>query len=75
MGKTTDPASLRSEVNDAVMSTVRGGLRVLGGMVEIAAGATRLLIDTAIKAVEAAEGAVKSTEVDEEDPKAKPKSQ
>jgi hypothetical protein len=69
MGKTTDPAPLRSEVNDAVLSTVRGGLRALGGIVQVAAGVTRLLVDTAIKVVEAAEGAVMPTGGDEEDQK------
>jgi len=66
MGKTTDPASLRSEVNDAVLSTVRGGLRALGGMVQVAAGVTRLAIDTAIKVVEVANRAVAPKGGDEE---------
>jgi hypothetical protein len=69
MAKTTDPADLRAEVNDAILSTVRGGLRILGGMVQVAAGVTRLLIDTAIKAVEAAEEAVEPAEADEAEPK------
>jgi hypothetical protein len=67
MVKMTDPAPSRSQLNDAILSTVRGGLRILGGIVQMAAGVTRLLAVTAIKAVEAAEAAVEATEVDEED--------
>ena len=63
-----DPASLRSQLSDAIFSTVHGGLRILGGMVQVAAGVTRLLAITAIKAVEAAEAIVEATEVDEEEP-------
>jgi hypothetical protein len=74
MDKITDPSALRSDVNDAVLSTVRGGLRIIGGMVQMAAGVTRLLVDTAIKAVEAAEEAIETTQADEE-PMPKPKSQ
>jgi hypothetical protein len=68
MAKMTDPAPSRSQLNDAILSTVRGGLRILGGIVQVAAGITRLLAVTALKAVEAAEAAVEATEVDEEDP-------
>ena len=75
MSKMTDREALRAEVNDAVISMVRGGLRVVGGTVQVVAGVTRLLIDTAIAVVEAAEEAVAATGVDEEDPKEKPKSQ
>jgi hypothetical protein len=73
MGKMTDP-ELRSQVNDAILSSVRGGLRILGGIVEVAAGVTRLLVDTAIKAVEAAEDAVGATDVveDQPEPESKP---
>jgi hypothetical protein len=69
MAKTTNPTNLRSDVNDAILSTIRGGLRILGGMVQVTAGVTRLLIDAAIKAVEAAEDAVEATDVDEAEPK------
>ncbi len=58
-----DPAPTRSQLRDAILSTVRGGLHVLGGMVQVAAGVTRLLAVTAIKAVEVAEAIV----VDEEE--------
>ena len=72
MAKMTDPAPKRSQANDAILSTVRGGLRILGGMVQVAAGVTRLLAVTAIKAVEAAEAVVEATEVDEEEPEPTP---
>ena len=77
MAKTTDPAPRRSQLNDAILSTVRGGLRILGGMVQVAAGVTRLLAVTAIKAVEAAEAIVEAAQVDEEEPEptAGPKSE
>ncbi len=76
MREMTDPEPLRSQVKDAILSTMRGGVRILAGMVEVAAGVTRLLADTAIKAVEAVEAVVEATEVDEEEsePKPKPKS-
>jgi len=74
MTETTDPEPMRSQVNDAILSTVRGGLRILGGIVEVAVGVTRLLAETSIKAVEAAEGVVESTEAEAEKPEPKPKS-
>jgi hypothetical protein len=67
MAKMTVPTPSRSQLNDAILSTVRGGLRILGGMVQMAAGVTRLLAVTAIKAVEAAEAVVEATEDDEEE--------
>jgi len=68
MVKSTDPEPLRSQVNDAILKTIRGGLRILGGIVEVTAGVTRLLVDTAIKAVEAAEEVVEETSLDESAP-------
>ena len=67
MAKMTDAAPSRSQLSDAILSTVRGGLRIFGGMVQVAAGVTRLLAVTAIKAVEAAEAVVEATEDDEEE--------
>jgi hypothetical protein len=68
-----DSASLPSQLSDAVITTVRGGIRILGGIVQMAAGVTKLLAVTAIKAVEAAEEAVEATIEDDEEsePKAK----
>ena len=67
MAKTTDSAPSWSQLNDAILITIRGGLHILGGMVQMAAGVTRLLAVTAIKAVEAAEAVVEATEADEEE--------
>ena len=72
MGSTTDPEPRRSQLNDAIFSTVRGGFRILGGMVQMAAGITRLVAVTAIKAASAVEGAVGATESEEEEPEPKP---
>jgi hypothetical protein len=71
MGRTTDPEHRRSQLNDAILSTVRGGFRILGGMVQVAAGITRLVAVTAIKAASAVEGAVGATDSDEEEPDTK----
>ena len=72
MGRTTDPESRRSQLNDAILSTVRGGFRVLGGMVQMAAGITRVVAVTAMRAASAVEGAVGATESDEDEPDPKP---
>jgi hypothetical protein len=71
MDRTTEPEHRRSQLNDAILSTVRGGFRILGGMVQMAAGITRLAAVTAIKAAEAVEGAVRATESDNDEPDAK----
>ena len=71
MGRTTDPEHRRSQLNDAILSTVRGGFRIFGGMVQVAAGITRLVAVTVIKAAEAVEGAVGAAESDDEEPDAK----
>ena len=71
MGRTTESEHRRSQLNDAILSTVRGGFRILGGMVQMAAGITRLVAVTAIKAAEAVEGAVGATESDDDEPDAK----
>jgi len=62
-----DPATPRSQLNDAILSAVRGGLRILGGMVQVAAGVTKLLAVTALKAAEAAEAVVEATVTDQEE--------
>jgi len=71
MGRTTDPEHRRSQLNDAILSTVRGGFRIVGGMVQVAAGITRLVAVTAIKAASAVEGVVGATDSDEEEPDTK----
>src|SRR5262245_62074530 len=78
MAKMTDPDALGSQARDAILFTIRGGLRIFGGVVEVAAGVTSLMIDMTVKAIEAAESAVEAADVEDDDaaaPKAKPKSQ
>lgn len=61
-------------MGDAVLDAMRGALRILGGMVQMAAGMTRLLAVAVLKAAAAAEHAVETTEDEEEArPRAKPK--
>jgi hypothetical protein len=51
---------------------MRGGLRILGGMVQLAAGMTRLLGVSLLKAAAAAEKVVEASGEDEEKPEPKP---
>ncbi len=66
MAETTDPTPARSQVSGAVLIAVRGGLRILGGMVQVAAGVTKLFAVTALKAAEAAEAVVEAAADEEE---------
>ena len=76
MADMTDPTPARSQVSGAVLSAVRGGLRILGGMVQVAAGVTKLLAVTALKAAEAAEAVVEAAaNEDASEPEPGPKSQ
>ena len=68
----TDPEPRQPQLNDAVLGVVRGGLRILGGMVQMAAGITRLLAVTALKAAQAVTEAVEAAE-DTEEPKPEPR--
>ena len=69
-----DPEPKESQLGDAVLDALRGGLRILGGMVQLAAGITRLLAVTALKAAEAVQQAVVATEDEEsQEPKSEPK--
>lgn len=63
----TDSDALRSQARDAILVTIRGGLRIFGGMVEMAAGVATLLIDMTVKAIEAAEAAVEAADEDDDD--------
>ena len=77
MGETVaedEPEPRESQLSDAVLDAMRGALRIFGGMVQMAAGITRLLAVAAVKAAEAAEGAVEATEEVEEKPETKPES-
>jgi hypothetical protein len=60
-----EPEPRDSPLGDAVLEAMRGALRIVGGMVEMAAGITRLLAVAVLKAAAAAEEAVKATEEDE----------
>jgi hypothetical protein len=53
-------------LRDAVLDAMRGALRILGGMVQMAAGMTRLLAVAVLKAATAADKAVEASEEDEE---------
>lgn len=70
---TNDESEAReSQLGDAVLDALRGALHIVGGMVQMAAGITRLLATTALKAATAVEEAVEATKEDEE-PKPKPR--
>ena len=70
-----EPEPQDSQMGEAILDAMRGALRVLGGMVQMAAGMTRMLAIAVLKAAAAAEHAVETTE-DEEKARseAKPKS-
>ena len=70
-----EPEPQDSQMGEAVLDAMRGALRVLGGVVQMAAGMTRMLAIAVLKAAAAAEHAVETTE-DEEKARseAKPKS-
>jgi hypothetical protein len=63
----------QTQLGDAVLDAVRGGIRILGGVVQLAAGVTRLLAVAALKAADAVQEAVEATE-DGEKPKPSPRS-
>ena len=69
----SEPEPQESQLGDAVLDAMRGALRILGGMVQMAAGMTRLLAIAALKAAAAAADAVEAAEADEEEPEPKPK--
>jgi hypothetical protein len=69
----SEPGPEESQLGDAVHDAMRGALRIIGGMVQMAAGMTRLLAVAVLKAAAAAEKAVEASEEDEEKPKPKPK--
>ena len=69
----SEPEHSESQLGDAVLDAMRGGLRILGGMVQMAAGMTRLLAVALLKAAAAAEKVVEATAEDEEKPESKPR--
>lgn len=58
----SEPEPRDSPLGDAVLDAMRGGLRVFGGIVQMAAGITRVLAIAVLKAAAAAEKAVETTE-------------
>lgn len=68
-----EPEPRESPIGDAVLDAMRGALRIFGGMVQMAAGITRLLAIAALKAAAAAADAVEAAEADEEKPEGEPK--
>jgi hypothetical protein len=68
-----EPEPGGSQLGDAVLDAMRGALRILGGMVQMAAGITRLFAVAALKAAEAATDAVEAAESDEDEPEPKPR--
>ena len=72
----SEPEPRGPGLGDAVLDAMRGALRILGGMVQMAAGITRLVAVAALKAAEAAADAVEAAEAaeaDEDEPEPKPK--
>lgn len=69
----SEPEPSESQLGDAVLDAIRGGLRILGGMVQMAAGMTRLLAVALLKAAAAAEKVVEATAEDEEKPESIPR--
>jgi len=69
----SEPEPQESQLGDAVLDAMRGALRILGGMVQMAAGITRLFAVAALKAAAAAADAVETAEADEEEPEPEPK--
>jgi hypothetical protein len=67
-----EPEPGGSQLGDAVLDAMRGALRILGGMVQMAAGITRLFAVAALKAAEAATDAVEAAESDEDESEPKP---
>jgi hypothetical protein len=71
-----EPEPEESQLGEAVLDAMRGALRIIGGMVQMAAGMTRSLAVAVLKAAAAAEKVVEATEEEEEEkpePKRKPR--
>ena len=68
-----EPEPQDSQLGDALIDAARGALRILGGMVQLAAGITRVLAVGVLKATTAAEKAVEASEEDERKSDSEPK--
>ena len=69
----SEPEPRGSPLGDAVLDALRGALRIVGGMVQMAAAITRLFAVAALKAAEAAADAVNAAETDQDEPEPKPR--
>ena len=61
-----EPRLPEYRLGDAVLETMRGALRILGGTVQMAVGMTRMLAGAVLKVAAVAERAVGASEEDEE---------
>ena len=61
-----EPGPPEYRLGDAVLETMRGALRILGGTVQMAVGMTRMLAGAVLKVAAVAEKAVRASEEDEE---------
>ena len=62
-----------SQLGKAVLDALHGALHIVGGMVQVAAGITRFLAITAIKAADAVEQAATAAEDEEGKPETRTK--
>jgi len=69
----SEPEPEQPQLGDAVLDAMRGALRIIGGMVQMTAGITRLFAVAVLKAAAAAEKAVEASEEDEDKPEPEPK--
>lgn len=72
-----EPGPAESQLGDALLDAARGAMRILGGMVQMAAGMTRVFAVAVLKVATAVEKAVEASDDEEgpeSDPKPKPRS-
>ena len=60
-----EPGPPEYRLGDAVLETMRGALRILGGTVQMAVGMTRMLAGAVLKVAAVAEKAVRASEDEE----------
>lgn len=68
----SEPDPQDSQLRDALLDAVGWALRILGGMVQMAAGVTRVVAVAVIRAAAAAEKAAEASEEDGEKSEQKP---
>jgi hypothetical protein len=69
----SEPEPQESQLGDALLDAVRGSLRILGGMVQMAAAMTRVFAIAVLKAATEAEKAVQASEDEEQKSDSEPK--